>query len=66
MRSCTKEFFLVSLIREIRYLNDADLDTIATVHLCLALVVFPDDTELNDSFRDLNDGESFSVERVLF
>ena len=57
---------MVSLIREIRYLNDADLDTIAIVHLCLALVVFPDDTELNDSFRDLNDGESFSVGRVLF
>jgi hypothetical protein len=32
----------------------------------LTLVIFPDDTELDDSLRNLNDSESFSVRRVLF
>jgi len=42
-------------------LEDADLDTITTVNLSLAVVILPDNPELDNSFGDLNDFESFSV-----
>ena len=44
----------------------AYLNTIATVHLGLTLVIFPDHTKLDDSLRDLNDSEGFVVGWVLF
>lgn len=42
-----------------------ELDSIATVHLDLALVIFPDDSELDDAFWDGGDLEGFLVLRVL-
>lgn len=42
-----------------------ELDSIATVHLDLALVIFPDDSELDDAFWDGGDLERFLVLRVL-
>jgi hypothetical protein len=43
-----------------------ELDAISAVYLGLKLVIFPDDTELDDPLRDRNDLESFLVFRVLF
>jgi hypothetical protein len=43
-----------------------ELDTISAVDLGLELVIFPDDTELDDPLRDRNDLESFLVFRVFF
>lgn len=43
-----------------------ELDAISTVYLGLKLVIFPDDTELDDPLRDRNDLESLLVFRVLF
>jgi hypothetical protein len=43
-----------------------ELNTIAAVHLWLVLVVFPDNTELDDSFGDCHDLESGLVFWVLF
>ena len=41
------------------------LDTETTVDLDLALVVLPDDTELDDTLRDGDDGQSLAVFGVL-
>jgi hypothetical protein len=43
-----------------------ELNTIAAVDLWLVLVVFPDNTELDDSFRNCDDLESGLVFWVLF
>ena len=43
-----------------------ELNAISAVYLGLKLVIFPDDTELDDPLRDRNDLESFLVFRVLF
>jgi hypothetical protein len=42
------------------------LDAISAVDLGLKLVIFPDDTELDDPLGNRNDLESFLVFRVLF
>ena len=42
-----------------------ELHTVATVDLGLVVVVLPDDTELNDTLRDGDDGESLAVLGVL-
>jgi len=42
------------------------LDAISAVDLGLKLVIFPDDTELDDPLWNGNDLESFLVFRVLF
>lgn len=44
--------------------RSAYLDAIAAVHLHVARVIFPDDTELQDALRDLRDGESLFVFRL--
>lgn len=44
----------------------AHLDTVPGVHLGLALVVLPDDAELDDALRNLNDRERLAVRGVLF
>ncbi len=44
--------------------EETNLDSESTVDLRLALVVFPDDTELNDTFRDLDDVQCLLVCRV--
>jgi len=43
-----------------------ELDAISAVDLGLKLVIFPDDTELDDPLRNRNDLERFLVLRVLF
>ena len=42
------------------------LDAISAVYLGLKLVIFPDDTELDDPLGNRNDLKSFLVFRVLF
>jgi hypothetical protein len=42
-----------------------ELNTVSTVYLDLVLVIFPDDTELDDAFWDGGDLESFLVFGVL-
>jgi hypothetical protein len=43
-----------------------ELDSVSTVYLDLVLVIFPDDTELDDAFWDGSDLEGFLVFWVLF
>jgi hypothetical protein len=43
-----------------------ELDAISAVDLGLELVIFPDDTELDDPLGNRNDLESLLVLRVLF
>lgn len=44
---------------------ESHLNSVTPVYLRLVLVVFPNDTELDDTLRNLNDFESFSVFRAL-
>lgn len=50
----------------VRAKSGVELNTIATVDLKLAFVVFPNDTELDDALRDGNNFESSFVLWVLF
>jgi hypothetical protein len=45
--------------------SGVELNTETTVHLNLVVVIFPDDTELDDTLGDGDDGESLAVLRVL-
>lgn len=42
-----------------------ELNSVSAVDLYLALIVFPDDTELDDSLRDRDNLESGLVFRIL-
>jgi hypothetical protein len=46
--------------------SGVELDAISAVDLGLKLVIFPDDTELDDPLGNRNDMEGFLVFRVLF
>jgi hypothetical protein len=43
-----------------------ELDAISAIDLRLELIIFPDDTELNDSLGNCDDLQSFLVLGVLF
>lgn len=48
-------------------MGDADktyLNAVASIHMRFALVIFPDDAELDDALRNLNDVEGTLVLRI--
>lgn len=49
----------------VRTQGRVELNSVTTVDLDLSLVVFPGNSELDDSFRDLNDLEALGVFRIL-
>ena len=50
----------------VRTKSGIELDTKSTVHMELALVIFPGDSELNYTLWDCGDFESLLVFRILF
>lgn len=49
----------------VRTQGRVELNSVTTVDLDLSLVVFPGNSELDDSFRDLDNLEALGVFRVL-
>lgn len=45
--------------------SGVELDTVTTVDLDLVVVILPDDTELNHTLGDGDNGESLAIFRVL-